>query len=141
MGLRIKEDFHMGHPLSGHLVEIGPGEIMEVTFLDQNRHAGVIEVEKVLQTIELIGGVNLLHRSVGKFDPVAPGQRQHHFGLKGSLDMQVEFGLGQAFDELFGIDGHGCAAMYACDDHTVLLLIAKPNNRYEHPLWTRNTHG
>ena len=97
--LRIEEDLGMDHAVLRHPLEIGEGEVVEIFLGAQHVGAGIIDVEKVLEVRELIGGPHLLHRSEGDGDIVAAGKGEHLLGLQAALDMQMEFRLGQSGDE------------------------------------------
>ncbi|CAB5370593.1 unnamed protein product [Rhizophagus irregularis] len=103
--LRIEHDFGVDDAIGGGAIEIGGGEIMEILRRPQHVRPGIINVEKVLQPREVIRRADILDARERDRDLVALGQREHQFGLKTALDMQMEFGLGQARDEV-GI-GHG----------------------------------
>ena len=49
MALWIEEDLNMGDVLRGCLFQVGEGEIEEILPFAQNRHAQIIQVEKILQ--------------------------------------------------------------------------------------------
>ncbi len=56
--------------------------------------------------MELVTGPEFVDVGEGQFEPVALGQLELELGFEGPLDVDVQFGLGQAGDEL-GRDGHG----------------------------------
>ncbi len=72
---------------------------MKVPLRHQHRHPVAIRIEKILAAVELIYRPNLLDRSVGQFDTVAPARSQHHFRFQRPFDMQMQFGLGQSVDK------------------------------------------
>ena len=46
VGLRIEEDLRVADALAGRPREIGPGQVVEVLFLDQNLASRVVDVEE-----------------------------------------------------------------------------------------------
>ena len=110
MGLGIEEDFRVNPAVGRQPLEIGHGEIVEVLFGLQHPRALIIDVEEVLQVGEGVGGAHLFHRLEWEADLVALGQGEHQFGLEAALDVNVEFGLGQAANEIPG-RRHGWLAL------------------------------
>ncbi|MCY1185502.1 hypothetical protein D9M73_262860 [compost metagenome] len=90
----------MDDPVGGRTIEIGGGEIVEILLGAQHVRPGIINVEKVLQPREVIRGADLLNACERDRHPIALCEREHQFWLKTALDMQMEFGLGQAGDEV-----------------------------------------
>ncbi|MNX82657.1 hypothetical protein D3C86_1143930 [compost metagenome] len=104
VGLGIEEDLGVAHVVGGGALEIGEGQILEILARQQHGCARVIDVEEVLKVGEVIGRAHGLDAVIGDGDAVALRQLEHQFGLKRALDVQVQFGLGQAGDE--GVEGH-----------------------------------
>ena len=97
--LGIEEDFGVDDIVRRRPVEIGGRQVAEIRLGPEHVGAAIIDVEKVLQVREIIGGAHLLDARERDFDAVALRQREHQFGLEAALDMHVQFGLGQAGDE------------------------------------------
>ncbi len=99
MRLRIEHDLGMDDAIGRRAVEIGHGKIVKILPRLEDARAGIIDVEKVLQVGEGIGGAHILHRREGNRDSVAPRELEHLLGLQAAFDMEMELGLGQAGDE------------------------------------------
>jgi hypothetical protein len=99
VGLRVEEDLGMEDILGAGLFQIGPGHVVKVLLGLQDGHALVVEVEEVLQLGELILGAQRLDRRVGQVDAVAFGEPKHGVRLDRPLDVQMQLGLRQAFNE------------------------------------------
>src|SRR5215213_9323626 len=67
MGLRVEEDLGVAHALGGGLSEVGPGQVVEVTLVEQYLGALVVEVQERLQVGEVVGLANLPHRAVPRW--------------------------------------------------------------------------
>src|SRR3546814_3681463 len=65
----------------------------------EDAHSLIIDVEKILEVREGIGGAHLLHRSEGDGDLVALRELEHQFGFERPFDMEVQLGFGQRRDE------------------------------------------
>src|SRR3546814_2310461 len=89
----------MCRTLSAFTLAIGGGQVGEILFGMEDAHSLIIDVEKILEVREGIGGAHLLHRSEGDGDMVTLRELEHQFGFERTFDMKVQFGLGQARDE------------------------------------------
>ncbi|MNZ33871.1 hypothetical protein D3C78_512360 [compost metagenome] len=105
VGLGVEEDLHVHHLVGGAAFKVGPGEVEEVLLGDQHAGPQVVEIEKGLQAVELIGSPQALHVGPGQGHPVASAQGKHQLGLEGALDMQVQLQLGQAGNKVLHDDG------------------------------------
>jgi 2,4-dienoyl-CoA reductase-like NADH-dependent reductase (Old Yellow Enzyme family) len=76
----------------------GPRQIVEILLGHQNRHALVVDVEKVLQPAEAVGAAQALDRIVGETNAVAPSQSKEELRLETAFDMDVQLALRQAVD-------------------------------------------
>lgn len=100
MRLRVKKQLDVTNVVSPSALDVGGGQVEEVLLGLQHGGTGVVEVEKRLQIGKLVGGAHLVHRRTRQLDAVTLGEREHHFGLERTLDMQMQFGLGQAADKV-----------------------------------------
>jgi len=105
VGLGVEEDLHMHHLVGGAAFQIGPGEVEEILLGDQHAGPQVVEIEKGLQAVKLIGGSQARHVGPGQGHPVALAKGKHQLGLQGALDMQVQLQLGQAGNKVLHDDG------------------------------------
>ena len=87
--LRIEEDLRMAHALAGRPVEIRPGQVVEVLFLEQYPAARIVDVEEGLQVAEDVGAANVVHRGIGHGDTVAARQREHEVRLERAFDVKM----------------------------------------------------
>jgi len=78
VGLRVKEEFGVHHRVTGGLLKVGPGHVVEVLLLEQ--HAGA--------------GAQRLDARVGQRNAVARCQPEDQFRLQRALDVDVQLGLG-----------------------------------------------
>jgi hypothetical protein len=100
MPLGIEEHLDMPHILGRHPGEVGEGEIEEILPGPQHRHAGVIEIEKVLERVEPIGRPDRVDVGIRQRHAVARGEVHHHLGLERPLDVKMQLRLGHGRDEL-----------------------------------------
>jgi hypothetical protein len=91
--LRIEEHLDMLDVLRRHLGEIGEGEIEKVLPGPQHGHAGIVEIEKVLERVETIGVPDRIDIGIGQRHGVTLGEFQHHLGFQGPLDVKMQFRL------------------------------------------------
>ena len=108
--LRIEEHLDMPDIVGVRTFEIGPGKVVEILLRDQHGHALIVEVEKILQVSEPIGLTQSVHRRILQPDAVAARQREHQLRLQASLDMNVQFALGEPFDQGVQV-GHSVASL------------------------------
>src|SRR4029077_1588295 len=93
MALWIEEHLDMTQALGMDLGEICHRQVVKVLLGDQDRHALVIEIEKILQPGKLIGLTKRFHARVAKLDAIARGKGEHQFGLQAPLDVDMELAL------------------------------------------------
>ena len=105
VGLGVEEDLHVHHVIGNAALEIGPGEVEEILFVDEHAGTEVVEIEEGLQAVELIGGAQAVDIGPGQRHPVALAEGEHQLGFEGPLDMQVQFQLGQAGNKVLHDDG------------------------------------
>ena len=99
MALRIEEHLDMADIVGGDTLEISVRQVMEVRLGLQDGHALIVDVEKVLQVGELIGGADFLQRLEGDVDLVAGGELHELFRLKAAFQVEVKLCLGQGVDQ------------------------------------------
>ena len=76
--------------------------------MDQNTRSCIIDVQKFLEVVELVGSFQGFHRGVIDFEPVALGDFKHQFRLEGALNMQMQFCFGKSCYKIFnGTLRHG----------------------------------
>ena len=100
MRLRVEKKLDVTNIVSPRALDVGGGQVEEVLLGLQHGSTGVVEVEEGLQIGKLVGGAHFLHRSVRQGDAVLAGEREHHFRLERTLDVQMQLGLGQAADKV-----------------------------------------
>src|SRR5918998_607507 len=93
VGLRIEEHLGSAHVLDGGFLQVGPGQIVEVPFMEEHLGSLVINVQEGLEVAEVVGPAHLFHGGVAKGDLVTFGEREHQLGLQGPLDMDVQLRL------------------------------------------------
>ena len=96
MGLRVEEDFGMNDVVGGGAFEIGQHQIAEIVGAAQHVGTGVIEIEKGLQAVEVVGGGQRGFVGVRQRDAVAAGERKGQRRLQRAFDMHVQLGLRHA---------------------------------------------
>ncbi len=74
---------------------------MEIVLIAQHRGAGVVQIEKGLQIAEIVSGAQSVHRRILERDAVFARQLEGQFRFERAFDMQMQFGLGNAADEVF----------------------------------------
>ncbi len=99
MPLRVEEHLDVADIVGVRAFQVRPGQIVEILLRDQHRHALIVEVEKILQVAEPVGLAQRLDRRIGQADAVAARQREHELRLQAAFDVNVQFALGQSFDE------------------------------------------
>ena len=137
VALRIEEYLDMGDILSGGFFQVGERQFEKVFPGEQHRHAGVIEFEEILERAETIRLADGVEVRIGQHDTVALGERDHHFGLQGALDVQVQFGLWHCRDEAMEtclVDGPGpCAVRWPSGYGPAVRIARKERGRLS---WT-----
>ncbi len=98
VGLRVEEGLGVHHVLLFALLQVGPGQVIEVLLGTQHVGASVVEIEELLQVAEVVGAAQCFDVIPGQGDLVALGQTEHQFRLQRALQVQVEFGLGQVVE-------------------------------------------
>src|SRR5436190_3373414 len=99
MRLWIEKDLGMPDVLFFGLSEVCPRKVEEITILKKHAASLVIDVEEGLQIGKCIGSPDFVRRIKRKIDPVPQRQLKHQLRLERALNMQVQLGLGHAFDE------------------------------------------
>ena len=119
MTLRVEEDFDVAHRVGMRARQIGGGQVIKVLLAVEDGHALIIDVEEILEVREGVGGAHFLDAREGDRDGVALREFEHQLGFERTLDMEVEFGLGQTGDE-------GGAVLGRCEtiSHRISLLRA-----------------
>ena len=94
MRLRIEKDFGADDIIFAAAQQVGAGQVVKILFVQQNGGGGIVNVEKRLQVVEIIGGAHFVHIGIGNADAVAPGDFKHKLRLERALDMDVQLGFG-----------------------------------------------
>ena len=89
VGLRVEEDLGVAHALRGGLLEVRPGQLVEVPLVEQYPCALVVEVQEGLKVREVVGLANLPYGGVPERYPVASGHLEHHLRLQRTFDVNV----------------------------------------------------
>jgi len=100
VSLRVEEQLDVAGAVGRHAAKVSERQVAEVLLGLQHASPLVVDVQEVLQVGEGVGGPERRDRGEGKGDPVAPGELEHLLWLEASLDVQMQFRLGQAADEL-----------------------------------------
>ena len=134
MELGIEE--HLGVPAAIGVEpgEIGEREILEILLGLEDVGALVADVEKVLEVGEGVGLADFLHRLERDGDLVAAAELEHLVGLERALDVEVEFGLGQAADEGGKISHQGSLKGRETEDKVVVGQVAGSSFRRWSPV-------
>ena len=97
--LWIEEHLHMHDAIAMRTFEIGEGQVVKVTLVQQRRHALVVHVQERLQVGELVRGAQFLRRSIRQPNAIAARDFEHQLGLERALDVNVQLGLRQSPQE------------------------------------------
>ena len=121
VGMELGIEEHLGVPAAIGVEpgEIGEREILEILLGLEDVGSLVADVEKVLEVGEGVGLADFIHRLERHRDLVAAAELEHLLGLERALDVEVEFGLGQAADE-------GGKIRYVHDSRTGIACWASP---------------
>src|SRR3546814_1610033 len=87
--LRIEENLDVPDIVRIRTLAIGGGQVGEILFGMEDAHSLIIDVEKILEVREGIGGAHLLHRSEGDGDLVALRELEHQFGFERPFDLEI----------------------------------------------------
>ena len=71
MALRIEEDLDMAHRIGFGAAQIGIGQVVKIGLGLQDRHALIIDIEKILQIAETVSFPYSLYRCERDRHPVA----------------------------------------------------------------------
>ena len=99
MRLRIEENLDMPHIFPRHAREIGPGQLEEILFVQQDLRALIVDVQERLQVREGVGRTDIVDRPERQLEFVALGEREHQLRLERAFDVQVKFHLRQGLDK------------------------------------------
>ena len=99
MPLRVEEHLDVPDIVGVCAFEIGPGQVIEILLRNEHGHGLIVDVEKVLQVAESVRLPQRLDRRIGQADAVAARQREHHFGLEASFDVNVQLTFGEPLDQ------------------------------------------
>jgi len=99
MPLRVEEDFGMANRIGMGPRQIGGGKIVEILLAMEHAHPLIINVEKILEVREGVGGAYVLDACEGDRDGVALREGKHQFGFERAFDMKVKLGLRQRGDK------------------------------------------
>ena len=64
VALRIEEHFHVPDIVGMRPLQVGEGQVVEILLGDQDRHALIIDVEKILQVAEPVSLAHRVHRFI-----------------------------------------------------------------------------
>ena len=101
MGLRIKKGLHMPDAVPYRLLQIGHSQKMKILPIPQHRRPLVIQIQEGLQIPEVIRPAQGWGVGKPELHPVLAGQMKSHLGLKGALQVQMQFRLGQGRGQSF----------------------------------------
>src|SRR6478672_112660 len=120
VGMELGIEEHLGVPAAIGVEprEIGEREILEILLGLEDVDALVADVEKVLEVGEGVGLADFLHRLERDDDLVPAAELEHLLGLDRALDVEVEFGFGQAADEAGKISHQGSLASSATSERS-----------------------
>src|SRR5690606_1877429 len=94
VGLGIEEGLGMHDVLLFALLQVGPGQVVEILLGTQYIGTAVVQIEKFLEIAEGIGATQGIDIAPGQRDLVALGQAEQQFGLQRAFEVQVQLGLG-----------------------------------------------
>ena len=94
MGLRIEKNFCVNDVVGCGPGQIGPCHVVKVLLGLEHRGTGVIDVQKTLQVVELVGGTQTGYIRIRQGHLVSPGQIENHFWFERTLNVHVKFGFG-----------------------------------------------
>ncbi|MND73926.1 hypothetical protein D3C80_655120 [compost metagenome] len=95
VGLRVEERFGVDNVLRLAALQVSPGQVVEILFGAQYVGATVIKVEEFLQVVEGVGCPQGFDIAPWQGDLVAFGQGEQQLRLQRTLQVQVQFSLGQ----------------------------------------------
>ncbi|MCY1442898.1 hypothetical protein D9M71_592870 [compost metagenome] len=98
VGLRVEERLDVDYALRLALLQVGPGQVVEVLLAAQHVRAGIVEIEEFLQVVEGVGLAQGLDVGPGQHDAVAFGEGEQQLRLQRAFEVQVQFRLGQRVD-------------------------------------------
>ena len=106
--LGVKEALGAHDAVSAGTLEVGGCKIVEIILVLEHVHRRVVDGEEGGQVVELVGRLHFLDCALADVDAVLAGQREFQVGFEGSLEVEVQLGLGQAEREVAGNVGvHG----------------------------------
>ena len=97
VSLRIEEHLDVADIVGARALQIRPSKIVEILLGDQDRHALIVDVEKILEVAEAVGLAQGVHGFIRQPDAVPARQRTHQLRLQAAFDVNMQFALGQPF--------------------------------------------
>ena len=110
VGLRVEEDFAVHHVVFSAFLQIGIRQVEKILLVPQHRRALIINIQKRLQVVKLVGGAHFFHALIRNGNVIALRDLKHQFGLESAFNVQVKFGFGQTGNGLNW--GHGILANF-----------------------------
>src|SRR5918994_2026617 len=101
MGLGVKKHLAMAHALRMRFGKVCPGQIVEIPFINQRTDTLIIKLEKRLQVSKFIRFTQIVDGLEWKCQSVTARKLKHLLGFQGTLDMDMQFRLWQAFNKFF----------------------------------------
>ena len=95
MCLRIEKNLGMHDILLPAALQICPGQVVIILLTLQHLHPRIINIEKRLQIVKLIGLPERSYIGIRQADLIAAGNFKHQLGLKRAFYMQMQFGFRQ----------------------------------------------
>src|SRR3989339_1736800 len=99
MCLWIEENFGVKDILRMYFLQVCPRQIVKILFFNQHIGAAVINIQKLLKVVEIVGSIQLVQRTVLQLQVVPDGNFKHQFRFESSLDMQMKFRFWNFSDE------------------------------------------
>ena len=87
VGLRVEEDFAVHHIVFAAFLQIGIRQIEKILLVPQHRRACIINIQKRLQVVKLVGGAHFFHALIRNGNVIALRDLKHQFGLESAFNM------------------------------------------------------
>ena len=87
--LGVEEDLRVQDVVAMDSRQVRPGQVVEILLGQEDACALIVEIQEFLKAVKLVGGSQILDRSVREINPVAARDLEHQLRLQRAFDVHV----------------------------------------------------